>query len=221
MSANVGAKDIVTEGLVLYLDAANYKSYTSGSTVWSDINSNLTGSLVSASFDNSNAGSVVFNGTSTYTDFGRYLAIEGVPAISICHWVKLAQTGSSYLFNTWFPDIFFTANQFSMNVNDTTFANASFSTSLLPLSQWIFVCGTYDGDRCRIYMNGVLMNTGNSTPGLTPTGTNSLILGRKSFAEPLEYLSGSVATGAIYTKALTQAEILQNYNSTKARFGLT
>ena len=217
--------NVVTDGLILSIDAANPRSYISGSTIWRDLASNLTGSLISASFDSANGGSIVFNGTSTYGDFGRYPAIEAIPAISICHWVKLAETGSlpngPFLFNTWFPDVVFLPYQFSMNVNDTTFQNSSFLTSLVPLSQWFFACGTYDGDKCRIYMNGVLMATSpSSVPGVTPTGTNLLLLGRKSAAAPLGYLSGSIATGLIYTKALSQSEILQNYNATKARFGL-
>jgi len=34
-------------------------------------------------------------------------------------------------------------------------------------------------------------------------------------------LSGSIALTRIYNKALTQAEVIQNYNATKTRFNLT
>jgi hypothetical protein len=56
--------NIVTNGLVLYLDAANSKSYVSGSTTWSDVSGNSrSGSLLSGtSYSNTNGGSVNFTG---------------------------------------------------------------------------------------------------------------------------------------------------------------
>jgi len=63
MSGNV-APNTVKDGLVLYLDAANIKSYTSGSTIWYDLSKrNNNSTLVNnPTFDSSNKGSIVFDG---------------------------------------------------------------------------------------------------------------------------------------------------------------
>jgi hypothetical protein len=63
MSFNYSPK-IVTDGLVLYLDAANTKSYVSGSTVWNDLSrSGYNGTLTNGpTFNISNGGSISFDG---------------------------------------------------------------------------------------------------------------------------------------------------------------
>ena len=54
---------IVTDGLVLCLDAANTKSYVSGSTTWNDISrSGFSGTLINGpTFNGNNGGSIVFD----------------------------------------------------------------------------------------------------------------------------------------------------------------
>ena len=63
-----GPGNIVTNGLVLYLDAANTLSYTSGYTVWNDLSgNNNNGTLVDGpTFSSGNAGSIVFDGVDDY-----------------------------------------------------------------------------------------------------------------------------------------------------------
>ena len=70
---------IVTDGLVLHLDAGNRRSYVSGSTIWTDlVNNSRTGSLVNGpTFDSSNQGSIVFDGVNENVDyFPGYREIE-------------------------------------------------------------------------------------------------------------------------------------------------
>ena len=66
--ATIGGSNIVTNGLVLALDAANRRSYISGSFVWNDISGNRnSGSLINGpTFDSANGGSIVFDGTNDY-----------------------------------------------------------------------------------------------------------------------------------------------------------
>ena len=69
MAFNYSPK-IVTDGLVLYMDAANSKSYVSGSTTWNDISrSGNNGTLINGpTFNSSNGGSIVFDGTNDYVN---------------------------------------------------------------------------------------------------------------------------------------------------------
>ncbi len=70
MSTVGGGVNIVTNGLVLYLDASNTKSYVSGSTTWSDVSrSGNNGTLINGpTFNSANGGSIVFDGTNDYVD---------------------------------------------------------------------------------------------------------------------------------------------------------
>ena len=66
--ASLGGPNIITNGLVLALDAANTKSYVSGSTVWRDLSgNNNSGSLTNGpTFNSANGGSIVFDGVDDY-----------------------------------------------------------------------------------------------------------------------------------------------------------
>jgi hypothetical protein len=65
--AGTVAPNIVTDGLVLYLDAANTKSYVSGSTTWTDIAARNNGTLVNGpTYSSANGGSIIFDGTNDY-----------------------------------------------------------------------------------------------------------------------------------------------------------
>ncbi len=71
--------NIVTDGLVFAVDAANPSSYVSGSGVWKDqtINQN-NGTLINGpTFDSENGGSINFDGTDNYIDCGRISDIQG------------------------------------------------------------------------------------------------------------------------------------------------
>jgi hypothetical protein len=64
--------NIVTDGLVLYLDAANQKSYPGTGTTWNDLSGNgNNGTLVNGpTFNSDNNGSIVFDGVDDYVNFG-------------------------------------------------------------------------------------------------------------------------------------------------------
>ena len=80
----------VTDGLVLYMDAANSKSYVSGSTTWNDISrSGNNGTLINGpTFNSSNGGSIVFDGTNDTTNLGNILNI-GLNSWTISCWFKI------------------------------------------------------------------------------------------------------------------------------------
>ena len=96
--------------------------------------------------------------------------------------------------------------------------NTSSSTTVLANSVWYHVVATYDGGNKRIYVNGVLENTSAWTTGIDNTNTLSSI----GFLEATstQYLNGNLACVRVYNRPLTGAEILQNFNAQKTRFGL-
>ena len=85
------------------------------------------------------------------------------------------------------------------------------------LNTWYHFVGTYDGSVLRIYINGVLRNTSPAYPGVvTYYSTYGFFIGRNYNASNYRF-NGSIDEVAIYNRALTQAEILANYNSQSSR----
>ena len=69
---------MVTDGLIFYLDAANPRSFVSGSTSWYDMTRNSNnGTLTNGpTYDSSNGGAVVFDGSNDYINFGNSSAVQ-------------------------------------------------------------------------------------------------------------------------------------------------
>jgi hypothetical protein len=90
----------VTNGLVLSLDAANVKSYTSGSTTWRDLSgNNNSGSLVNGpTFSSDNNGSIVFDGVNDFISCGNRSNIQTFSQITLNTWVKFS--GLDYVGST-------------------------------------------------------------------------------------------------------------------------
>ena len=73
-----GGPDIVEDNLVLYLDAANTKSYPGTGTTWTDLSGNgVTGTLVNgATFNSGNGGYIVFDGANDYVSTINDIVLE-------------------------------------------------------------------------------------------------------------------------------------------------
>jgi hypothetical protein len=91
---------IVKDNLVLHLDAANTKSYVSGSTTWNDLSgNNNTGSLVNGpTFSSANNGSIVFNGSTNHVNCGNSSNTRTFSQITLNTWVKFS--GLDYVGST-------------------------------------------------------------------------------------------------------------------------
>jgi hypothetical protein len=69
MAVFKNSSPIVTDGLVLYLDAGNVKSYPTTGTTWTDLVGVNNGVLTNGpTFNPSNGGSIVFDGTNDYVN---------------------------------------------------------------------------------------------------------------------------------------------------------
>jgi hypothetical protein len=232
MSANVGAKEIVTDGLVLYLDAANYKSYTSGSTVWRDMSgNNYSGSLINGpTFSSANGGSIVFDGVDDFIQTSYFG--NATDAYTFSAWFKnddysetkyVLVRGRDGFGNGWSLAIVVGSNSKAASavvptIPNTAQINAS-GTIDIPLNIWCYLTGVWIPDNSiNIYVNGVLDGT-TSAVGTTNlrSSTNGFVLGSITSTN---FTSGNVAITQIYNRALSAQEILQNYNATKNRFGI-
>jgi hypothetical protein len=233
--AGTVAPNIVTDGLVLYLDAANTKSYVSGSTTWTDIAAGNNGTLINGPiFDPNNGGSIVFDGTNDYVRSNLPSSFLGNPSFSIGGWFKRSgtwNTGATWGIGNGGTNI----NSYNWNLDNTIgidlYGNTTFNTNqTYSLTEWKYIVWTYNGSTFTttnviIYINNVPY-TGNSLSVLRNSGNipnvvgSSLVLGRVSSTENLYYGKPVIGNFQMYNRVLSSQEILQNFNSTKTRFGL-
>jgi hypothetical protein len=116
MAFNYSPK-VVTDGLVLYLDAANPNSYVSGSTTWRDISrGGSNGTLINGpTYSSANGGSIVFDGTNDYVNCGDILNYSN--NFSANCWVSVSTSGVNPIISKWDTSIL--ANRFLLfRIND-------------------------------------------------------------------------------------------------------
>jgi len=221
---------IITDGLVLYLDAANTKSYPQTGTVWKDLSGNGNdGTLVNGpTFDSGSNGSIVFDGVNDYGNTNTDL--QNISYLTLNVWLKF----NTQLTRAWFGIL--TKNNF----NDFAFAvggssapgrgviylinNLGQNTGNLTTNDriddgnWHNLVTTFDGDRVRIYTDGIQDKSTPLSGTLRSTvGQNVMI---SSYLGTAQFFQGNISQVQIYNRALTPGEIQQNYNATKSRFGL-
>jgi hypothetical protein len=235
--------DIVSDGLVLYLDAGSPNSYrTDFGTTWKDMSgNNYSGSLVNGpTFNSSSGGSIVFDGID---DYG-----------------SITNTSNFQLQNL----------SISIGVNPSTAVNAisdlfDYDHASTPLQGWViqtenatannnYYFAYYDGSVFQpvgigagagvkltnsIWQNITYIKNGTSVVGylngiqsVNFTGANSTISYQSNRNSRIggvvstsinvgnRYYKGNIANILVYNRALSSIEILQNYNAQKSRFGL-
>lgn len=218
MAFNYSPK-IVTDGLVLYLDAANTKSYVSGSLTWNDISrTNNNGTLTNGpTYTSTFGGSIVFDGTNDSVVSTNTVNITGSSTRTMNIWFRSTGTISTRQALAYFGSettngrsyIEIESSQFKFNTGAVSFGGAVVANA------WYNGVITFDGSILLVYLNGVQVNIG--TPTLN-TGLGTLILGR--FITNIFPLTGNIAQFSLYNRALSAQEILRNYEATKTRFGL-
>ena len=213
-----GQGNIITNGLVLRLDAANPRSYQSGSLIWNDLSGNNSGSLVNGpAFTISGSGAIVFDGVDDYVSDSSII-LNTYTDFTVNTWVKF-NVASRYeviwsAYTGYFGVLKF-PNTIYFAVSGTTGAAASTTTTILN-NVWYNIVAVRSNGVSYLYLNGILEGT---FTGAVNTGgaTSEYRLGNYTTAY---YLSGNVASNIIYNRALNQSEITQNFNATRARFGI-
>lgn len=235
---------IVTDGLVMYLDAANPKSYPGIGVVWNDLSKNgNNGTLINGpTFDSGNGGSIVFDGMNDYVNLNNSLAnsIKNTSTVSVwLYRTTIFNTSNGFsqaFFNVYKNDsnrglIYFSADVGyggrigSLLVDNGTITGRVYTQQNIWNVGWYNIVATRESLNYKIYVNGVDMpltvvaNNANKSYHEDPTQT---ILGAAFFSSLNHYafIPAYIQQVSIYDKVLNSQEILQNYNATKSRFGL-
>lgn len=208
---------IATDGLVLFLDASNQKSYPGSGSTWYDLSGNnrnfsLVGSLVHDSF--------YFDGfnDSNYASGSSY-----------------SHRNDDYTYNIWFMyDV--------LTTYATIFENGSWSDTLLYRSynsiiqvyaeggyfgqhsfgyttnQWYNVVLRRQSSTSQSFINGIAGNTLTLNVDINLANQNMFLL--RSQHTTNQFTNGKLSVFSLYDEALSDSQILDNYNSLKGKFGL-
>lgn len=221
-------KNIVRSGLVYYVDAGISASYPGSGNTWFDLSGTNDGTLTNGpTYTSANGGSIVFDGSNDYVSVSNSSVFSLTSAVSFTFWFKTTRTVDSYIM-TKREDSFYicvgptgiTANKMSFYLNGTSGGWLQ-SVSNVGTGSWINCTLTWDGSTSRIYLNGILDNSG-SRPGTILTGSGNITLGARinTFGNFVGTLLGNLGTFLIYNRALTAAEALQNFNTNRKRFNV-
>ena len=222
---------IVTDGLVLCLDAANKRSYPQTGSVWSDLSGNgYTGTLQNApQFYNYNRGYFTFNGADESTYFGDILDM-GYQSMTICAFVKTSSGGGvivgkhSLRLNTGRWYLSFTSDGKVRNIIDVgTGGLALDSITDIRNTGWRMITGVWDRSVGRkVYIddklessnsqNSSATNMQNSDPFRVGSGSSS------NGSTHGAYFNGDIANVSVYNRALTADEVRRNYEATVGRY---
>lgn len=249
MSGNV-APNIVTRGLVLCLDGANVYSYPSTGTIWSDLTTNRNNfTLINGpTYDSANGGSLLFDGINDYANVTYNPTLSVRNAHTLESWFYATGRGTNSIFDGsghlmragQIEDSQFQLNYIydfgaigylwfrSFNGNPYPSAGSfnfigSPNNVAMP-NKWNLATVTRNGSLVKIYVNGVLVTTVtnasiSSNPSWITYLGGSLTLGRSTGNNLINY-KGKIAITRIYNIALSDSEVLQNFNAHKSRFGL-
>ena len=232
---------IVTNGLVLNLDAGFTPSYPTTGNTWYDVSSGgNNGALTNGpTFNSSNGGSIVFDGVDDCVYKSTFPQMNSATNMTISCWCTFADNGSPgrYLWSIGQDaggsagGLALVAYGFSVagGANKLLFELGSAAgrviyTGTLQQNVWYNFTVTADGTNTKIYANGNLNNTASQGSGAITSSAGLSVGSYLSNGTPpspsLFFHNGKIANFQVYNRVLTPVEIQQNYNAMKGRFGL-
>jgi hypothetical protein len=215
---------IVTDGLVLALDAGNTKSYPGSGTAWTDLtgrgnNGTLTDGPTYSSAD---GGSIVFDGSNDYVQCTGSLTVTAATFVT---WIKRNGNQGTYdgiLFsrgtNTTGMN-FFSSNQLGYHWNDSNSTYNWNSGLTVPNLTWCMIAVSVTNTSATAY----LCQASGITSATNIVNHSSSVLNDIKLAQDDaggRFFNGNISIAMIYNKALTADEIRQNFNATRARYGI-
>ena len=227
-----GPSSIVTDGLELYLDAANPKSYIGSGGDWNDLIKPIT--LTERYSPTFSGGYFSVDGADGFNSQSDLLDIPLTTQLTMCVWyrrvgnggtnnnrlVEVREAGSSQAYShslilegtTGNPSFWLDDNSASPN------RFIDYETTYTPTNnEWHYLVGTYNSPNMVVYLDGnVIGSTNGATSKLDDI--NNISVGYYVLSSSDYYFNGDISIVQIYNKELSQEQVLQNYNSTKNRY---
>lgn len=212
---------IVTDSLVMLMDAADKNSYSGGST-WNDVTKNSNNGTIenSPTYVDGQLSYFALNGSTQRIVCGNNSSLQ-ITVGTIDAWIypnaNVSTHGIITKQNAW--GLFVAGNKLqAYDWGNTLFRDTGITIG--NATQWYHVAMTFTetvgtpSNNAIIYINGSAVLT---TTVRHSTQTVQVMLGD---ANSTQFLNGNIAAASIYNRVLTSSEILQNYNAKKSRFNL-
>ena len=223
---------IVTDGMILCLDAASLISYSGSGSTWNDLSGrgNNATLINSPTYDSStNRGLFTFAAASA--QMATIQAQSSLSVFTVEVWMKFNSLGGrpTAILTQEYPGVSSRIN-YSIGLNGVNgsgaydgklnvgFFDGTWRTTsgFTPSTNvWYHVVMTYNGSTIIQYSNGVLQSS-LSYAG-TPTTSGGLLRLMRRW-DDVDYLDGNLSIARIYNRALSAAEIANNYNAMRGRY---
>jgi hypothetical protein len=235
------SSNIITNGLIIQLDASKSSSYPGTGTIWFDITSTNNGILIPTgappTYTAASPTYFSFDGSNQYVDISDAVAIR--PSIGGANTAIIWAYITSYTAfdgviskqfgaGTYdgFSLVFNTTNRLQLNMNGQSVNGnyVSANTNVFSLNTWtMFTCiprfGGGAGNPSKAYVNTTeVISAANAESGI-PSNTAPLRL-VSGIQEGSPYPAGRVGSFYYYNRALSAAEITTMFNGTRTRFGV-
>lgn len=237
--STIGGPDIITNGLVLALDAANTKSYPGSGTTWTDISKTKTsGTLVNGTTYSTDPDlgldALYFDGTNDRIN-SSFSELNSVSYLTIDVWfhqTSAEATGSGTGVICGWGSTATTSQFMRVSVSNGSFIAQTRVGGIIDIDQtaviysagWNHYTYVFDGTS-NFYLNGVSQSYTSTNGGVvyvTDSISNNIFhIGALQRGGGFEtWYEGRIGLLKLYNRALTSQEVLQNYNTLKSRFGL-
>ena len=232
-----GGPDLVQYGLVFVVDAADKNSYLGSGTAWSNLGSSESDGTLSVAGIGTVSGSLntmAFDGTDDYVDCGNDSSLNIQGSITAEAWINLASApteagsvvvtkgnvngGSSTVqYNLHFN----TSRQLKWQLSTGSSTNTMTTTATVSIGDWTHIVGIHDASNTDsyIYINGELSATDKSSIGNLGGTAIDLAIGYDDYTDRYPF-DGNISNVRIYNRVLSAAEVLQNFNAQRTRFGV-
>lgn len=214
---------IVTNGLVLCLDAGNPRSYPGSGTIWNSVAGNTaTGTLTNGvSYSSANTGVLVFDGVDDRVNVVN--SVSSLSNLTIEIFLKTSVVdGTQNIFLDQYLSLRYEinpSNKFNIHLgNNSTWAYTNLpSSTTVVANTWYQTVWTWNGSSAVMYVNGVAENSLSSTA--FSSGSGNITLGQHTPDTSYAW-AGNMGSVKIYNIALTADQVLQNFNATRGRYGI-
>lgn len=212
---------ITTKGLVLYLDAANSKSFANTGTTWTDLSGlGNNGALTNSPIYNSiNPAAFTFNGSNTYVDCGNSTSCQLTTAVTLETWCN--PTSSTGLGNMIQKN---SNSAYRIRIQNGDLWSYSAANSIVtsgaPCTNglWWHCVATFGPSGLGLYLNGVLVASNSTAYAPSDAFNGNVQIG--CFSPGNEIFNGKISVAKIYNRVLSASEVLQNFFAHRSRFGI-
>ncbi len=221
--SGIASNGLVTDGLVLHLEAGDVRSYPGSGSTWEDLSdSNIDGTLTNVTYDPADGGSMVFNGTNSRVVIDNPLNQPNLEQEwTVSAWVKKGSDDERQALVGGLNrgvHVVWSYQRPLLYLNCCTDDYYTYG-SAIDEDSWFMITFRFNnatGERT-IYKNTTNINTSGPNRTFTPSGQQATFtIGRSSYGD----FEGNISHIVFYDRYISDAELQQNFDATRERYGV-